>query len=56
MTQVMVRVPEEWVAVLDAIAAEREQSREAIMNCSIQIKRSTAKDLARIPRGNSYAS
>ena len=36
MTQVMVRVPDEWVAVLDAIAAEREQSREAIVLAALE--------------------
>ena len=36
MTQVMIRVPDEWVAVLDAIAAEREQSREAIVLTALE--------------------
>ncbi len=36
MIQVKVRVPDEWVAVLDAIAAEREQSREAIVLAALE--------------------
>lgn len=36
MTQVMVRVLDEWVAVLDAIATEHEQSREAAVLAALE--------------------